>query len=96
VVAVADQARERSLGFINPLYYHLLGGKGLHDLVAPSTPLAEVRTDYVNSVDNSQGKFFRLRTVDVHSTLFDARGYDDETGVGSPDGPAFFALIGKR
>jgi hypothetical protein len=45
----------------------------------------------VNSVDNSQGKLYRLQTVDVQSsTLHDTRGYDNETGVGTPRGPAFF------
>jgi subtilase family serine protease len=95
VVAVADQARHHSLGFINPLYYHMLGTRAVHDLVAPTSPLAEVRTDYVNFLDDTQGKFFRLRTIDVQtSTLHDTVGYDDETGVGSPHGPEFFFAIG--
>jgi subtilase family serine protease len=91
VVAVADQAHHRLLGFINPLYYRLLGTSALHDIVAPTSPLAQVRTDYTNMVDNSKGKFWRLQTVDVQSsTLHDTPGYDDETGVGTPYGPAFF------
>jgi subtilase family serine protease len=91
VVAVADQAHHRLLGFINPLYYRLLGTAALHDIVAPASPLAQVRTDYTNFLDNSQGKFWRLQTVDVQSsTLHDTPGYDDETGVGTPYGPAFF------
>jgi subtilase family serine protease len=91
VVALADQLHHHSLGFINPLYYALLGSPALHDIVAPGSPLAQVRTDYVNFLDNSQGKFFRLQTIDVQSsTLHDTPGYDDETGVGTPDGPAFF------
>jgi subtilase family serine protease len=90
-VAVADQAHGRPLGFINPLYYRLLGTSALHDIVAPTSPLAQVRTDFVNLLDNSEGVFFRLQTIDVQSsTLHDTPGYDDETGVGTPDGPAFF------
>jgi hypothetical protein len=65
--------------------------KGLHDIVAPTSPLAQVRTDYVNFLDSSQGKFYRLQTIDVQSSaLHDTPGYDDETGVGTPSGPAFF------
>jgi len=91
VVAVADQAHHHLLGFINPLYYRLLGTSALHDIVAPTSPLAQVRTDYTNFLNNSQGKFWRLQTVDVQSsTLHDTPGYDDETGVGTPYGPAFF------
>ncbi|HXZ77459.1 MAG TPA: S53 family peptidase [Streptosporangiaceae bacterium] len=91
VVAVADQAHHRSLGFINPLYYRMLGSRALHDIVAPTSPLAQVRTDYVNFLDNSQGKSYRLQTIDVQSsTLHSTPGYDAETGVGTPHGPAFF------
>ena len=91
VVAVANQAHHHPLGFINPLYYRLLGTSALHDTVAPTSPVAQVRTDYTNFLDNSQGKFWRLQTVDVQSsTLHDTPGYDNETGVGTPHGPAFF------
>jgi len=91
VVAVANQAHHHPLGFINPLYYKLLGTSALHDIVAPTSPVAQVRTEFVNGVDNSQGKLYRLQTVDVQSsTLHDTPGYDNETGVGTPRGPAFF------
>ena len=91
VVAVADQLNHRPLGFINPLYYRLLGSNALHDIAAPNSPVAQVRTDYTNFLDNTEGVFFRLQTVDLQtSTLHDTRGYDDETGVGTPNGPEFF------
>ena len=91
VVAVADQFSRHSLGFINPLYYRMLGTPALHDIVAPKTPQAEVRTDYVNLLNGHQGKLYKLQTIDVQSsTLHDTPGYDDETGVGTPDGPSFF------
>jgi subtilase family serine protease len=100
VVAVADQLAHRSLGFINPLYYKLLGTPALHDITAPKSPVAQVRTNYANNLDNSQGKTYELGTIDVQSsTLHDTKGYDDETGVGTPDGPAFFlgaALLGSH
>ena len=90
-VAVADDAQHHALGFMNPLYYQMLGTGALHDIVAPRSPVAQVRTDYANFLDASQGFLFRLQTIDVQSsTLHDTRGYDDETGVGTPNGPAFF------
>jgi subtilase family serine protease len=98
VVAVADQLSHHSLGFINPLYYKLLDTGALHDISAPGQPVAQVRTDDTNFLDGSQGIFFRLQTIDVQSTtLHDTPGYDDETGVGTPDGPEFFigaAILG--
>jgi subtilase family serine protease len=91
VVAVADQFAHQSLGFINPLYYKLLGTPALHDITAPKSPVAQVRTNYTNSVDASGGLSYELGTIDVQqTTLHDTPGYDDETGVGTPDGPAFF------
>ena len=100
LVAVADQLSHRPLGFINPLYYdRMLGTPALNDIVAPKTPQAEVRTDYANFLNRSQGKLYRLQTIDVQSsTLHDTPGYDDETGVGTPNGPGFFlaAALGSR
>jgi subtilase family serine protease len=97
VVAVANQRAHHKLGFINPLYYHLLGTRALHDIVAPHSPVAQARTDFANFLNAAQGKLFRLQTIDVQSsTLHDTRGYDDETGVGTPRGPAFFAAAARR
>jgi subtilase family serine protease len=92
IVAVADQYSRHALGFINPLYYErMLGTSALHDITAPTSPQAEVRTDYANFLNGSQGKTYKLQTIDVQTTtIHDTPGYDDETGVGTPDGPAFF------
>jgi subtilase family serine protease len=91
VLAVSEQYAHRKFGFVNPLYYKLLGTPALHDIVAPKHPVAEVRTNFNNSVDGSDGKSYILRTTDVQtSTLHSVRGYDDETGVGTPNGPLFF------
>jgi len=91
LVAVADQAHHKALGFINPLYYSMIGTSAVHDIVAPRSPIAQVRNEFVNGVDNKQGKLYKLQTIDVQtSTLHDVPGYDDETGVGTPAGPAFF------
>jgi len=94
VIAVADQVAHRKLGFVNPAYYKLLGSPALHDIVAPTSPWAQVRTIYNNNVDNTAGKGYILQTIDVQTTtIHSKRGYDDETGVGSPNGPLFFAAL---
>ncbi len=60
------------------------------DVTAPRTPVYEVRVAYVNSVDATEGRTTRLEQIDVQNTTrHDTRGWDDETGVGSP-GRAFF------
>ncbi|MEX0427359.1 protease pro-enzyme activation domain-containing protein [Nocardioides sp. DS6] len=97
VAAVAGQAAGRPIGFANPLLYSLSGSRALHDEVAPRKPVYEVRTDYVNGLDASDGLLYKLQQIDVQtSTLHDVRGYDDETGVGSPNGPTFFAAVAQR
>ena len=70
LVALAEPLHHRPLGFINPLYYQLLGASSLRNIIAPTSPLAQVRTDYVNSLDNSQGMFLRLQPIDVQSSTF--------------------------
>jgi subtilase family serine protease len=91
VFAVADQLAGRSIGFVNPLLYTLIGTPALHDIVAPSHPVSQVRTNYTNGVDASGGKTYLLQTIDVQSsTLHDTPGWDDETGVGTPNGPLFY------
>jgi subtilase family serine protease len=96
VLAVAEQYAQHPLGFVNPLYYSLLGTHSLHDIVAPRSPVAQVRTNFANLVDNSQGKTYQLQTIDVQSsTLHSTRGYDDETGVGTPGGSAFFRGLAR-
>jgi subtilase family serine protease len=96
VVAVADQRAGRSLGFINPLYYALSGSSALHDLVAPKHPVTQVRTDFTNGIDKSDGLTFQLETIDSQGgSLLDTKGYDNETGVGSPNGPKFFDALAR-
>lgn len=90
VVAVADQVNGRPLGFINPLYYKLVGTPAVHDIVAPTIPQAQVRTNFTNGVNSGGGRTFLLQTIDVQSTtIHSTPGYDTETGVGTPNGPWF-------
>jgi len=94
VIAVADQNAGHSIGFANPLYYDMLGKAAVHDQLPPAHPLAQVRTNYTNTVDASGGITTLLQTIDVQTTTIHTRpGYDDETGVGSPGGAAFFAYL---
>jgi subtilase family serine protease len=93
MLAVAAQKAHHPIGFANPLYYHLLGGSALLDVTAPKSPALQVRTNFTNSVDASGGRSFLLQTIDTQdTTIHSTRGYDAETGVGSP-GPRFFSAI---
>ena len=93
VMAIADQAAGFAHGFANPVFYGLSGTSALHDITPAAHPVAEVRTDFVNFTNRGQGRFYRLRTAGVPTTIFTRRGYDDVTGVGTPDGAAFIKAL---
>lgn len=93
VMAVAQQARGTRIGFANPLIYSL--GSGIRDIVAPSSTVAVVRADYVNSENANDGILYSIRRMEVTFTLHTVAGYDDVTGLGTPDG-SFISAIASR
>ena len=57
-----------------------------------NTPVvAEVRSDYATTTDKTTAVSQTLRRQGTLSTLADVPGYDDSTGLGSPDAPQFIA-----
>ncbi|MGI4894248.1 MAG: hypothetical protein ACRYF3_03930, partial [Janthinobacterium lividum] len=90
VMALADQKAGRAHGFANPALYEQYGSNALYD-PQPLSGVGVVRTDYVNGVDAADGTTTSLRTIDVKSgtILRTKKGYDDITGIGSPNGMPF-------
>ncbi|MEU2358013.1 S53 family peptidase [Streptomyces misionensis] len=88
VQALAQEARGgAAIGFANPSIYAKFGDKGVyHDVTDNPTGhgLAVVRVDYANSVDDSKGLLYSVRSLGKDSSLSATKGYDDVTGVGSP------------
>jgi subtilase family serine protease len=89
IMALADQRAGFSHGFANPALYALYGTSAYRDIIAPLNTIAMVRNDFVDGQDNAQGTFTTLRTTDQLGTLSVLPGYDDSTGMGSPNGEAF-------
>jgi subtilase family serine protease len=91
IMALAQQRAHQALGFINPaLYQAYQANPGIvHDVVDPSTTIAVVRTNFVNGQNDDNGKAFSLRTMNQTGTLHTKPGYDDVTGVGTPNGEAY-------
>ncbi|WP_395727481.1 protease pro-enzyme activation domain-containing protein [Nakamurella sp.] len=92
VVAVGNQATGGSLGFLNPRLYRKASASLLRDVTTacPATPQqcvtdGVVRVNYVNGFDASAGKATILRTFNQTGSIYTRPGYDDVTGVGSPD-----------
>ena len=92
-MSIADQVAGHPHGFANPALYRLYGSPALYDS-KPVTGIGVVRVDYANSVDATDGLVTSLRSLDVEetgTTLTTRRGYDDITGIGSPNGLPFLA-----
>ena len=59
----------------------LLDGKAV---TGPGPDAGNVRADYVDGVDASQGVVYSVRTFDQDSSLTVGPNWDDVTGLGSP------------
>jgi subtilase family serine protease len=93
-MALVQQRAGHDLGFANPLIYAHAGSAAYHD-VTPATGLGAVRAEYVNGVDASNGYVYTLRSLsfDTNLTIHTRAGYDDVTGVGTPNGAAFLTAL---
>ncbi len=89
VQAVVQQGADARIGFANPLIYWLKanehnssvffdpkGGKGAPDF-------GDVRSDYANGYNATNGLLFSLRSFNQDSSLITSQGWDDVTGVGT-------------
>jgi subtilase family serine protease len=96
IMALAQQRAGHPLGFINPaLYQNYQDDPSIvRDVVDPSITIAVVRTNFVNGVDNSDGKAFSVRTMNTTGTLHTIPGYDDVTGIGTVNGETYLDSFG--
>ena len=100
LIARADSQAGTSLGFLNPTLYPLAhNARAIYD-VGPAGKQDMARSDYVNSLDASQGYLYTARIIDYEGqeqyctasgqcttrnvALNTAPGYDNMTGIGSP------------
>ncbi len=95
VQALATQAQGRRFGFANPRIYSLArsGGEEFIDVTSAHDPAANVRPDYANDVNAKDGILYSVRTFD-DSSLDTNPGWDDVTGIGSPNS-AYFEATGR-
>jgi len=82
VQALASQGRVFPIGFANPLLYTIgLTGVAFRDVKDPGTPLALMTVS---------GR--SLLTMAMDTSLKATKGYDDTTGLGTPNGPGLLLL----
>ena len=84
LAANVQQRANRRIGFANPWIYSLAGSKAYYD-VTPQGDDGNVRADYVNGINDSDGLVYSVRTFDQDSSLNTTSGWDPVTGVGSPN-----------
>ncbi|GGL40382.1 S8/S53 family peptidase [Phycicoccus endophyticus] len=89
------QQTRRRIGFADPLLYLLGSVRGVFDDVRPEGDPGNVRVDYVNGLNGSDGTRRTVRTFDDDSSLTTARGWDDVTGVGAPTARYIKAASGR-
>ena len=91
IVAVSDSLDHFHHGFLNPLIYATAKAPSISDVT--HVEAAVERVDYANSVDASSGLIVSARKLDYPNlTIHTTAGYDNVTGLGSPNGPAFLFL----
>jgi subtilase family serine protease len=93
MMALANQAAGKRIGFANPAFYALSRSGAFRDISAPRSKVAVVRTNYLNNTNASGGTQTVLRTAGDTGTLSSIPGYDDATGLGSPNGLTFLSKL---
>ena len=82
-------------GLANPALYSAQGTTNDITTAKRDTYPGDVRADYVNGVDDSQGYSYTARWFDRDEplTIHVRDGYDDVTGIGSPNGVDWLASV---
>jgi subtilase family serine protease len=92
LMAVANQLDRFDHGFINPVLYQFTSRTRAINDVRHATG-GVVRVDFVDGVDGTDGTTTSVRTFDFQGlAIHTAPGYDNVTGLGTPNGLAFLGL----
>jgi hypothetical protein len=84
MTALALQSSAKSqAGLLNPVIY--ANPRAFTDVTGPGPDAGNVRADFANGVDDSDGILYSVRTFNQDSSLRVTRGWDDVTGLGSPN-----------
>jgi subtilase family serine protease len=93
VVADAISYNGSAVGFINPLLYRDIDTSAITDVLPTSHEQATVRTNLSHPLFPNSAREFVLQTIGVPTTIVTAPGYDDMTGVGTPNGMYFLRAM---
>jgi subtilase family serine protease len=89
IMALADQVARHPHGFANPALYRAAGSSAFRD-IRPGPKRAVVRNNFANDENDADGLLTSVRTFDFPGqSIHTAPGYDDVTGLGTPNGVDF-------
>jgi len=83
MTALSLQNGGSAVGLLNPSIYSNVGS--FTDVRAGVTLTGDVRADFANGLDATSGILYSVRTFGADSSLQVKQGYDEVTGVGSPN-----------
>jgi subtilase family serine protease len=83
MTALALQSAGSAQGLLNPAIY--ANQADFTDVKGAPKAAGDVRVDYANGVDASGGLLYSVRTFNQDSSLKVKKGWDEVTGVGSPN-----------
>ena len=85
MTALAFQHAGGGVGLLNPTIYANAGSGAFTDVSSPGPDAGNVRVDYADGLDASGGLLYSVRTFDQDTSLDVGPGWDDVTGLGSPN-----------
>jgi hypothetical protein len=87
IQALANQHAGSRAGFLNPYLYRLArtGAATFQDVLPNALDRGNVRVDYANGVNPKDGLLYSVRTFDDDSSLRTRPGWDEVTGIGTPN-----------
>jgi subtilase family serine protease len=85
LTALTLQNAGGGVGLLNPTIYGNASSGVFTDIKGKAKQVGDVRVDYANSVDSSDGLLYSVRVFNKDSSLSVAPGWDNVTGVGSPN-----------
>jgi subtilase family serine protease len=102
IVADAQQGQHTAFGFTDPVLYRLNGTRALHDILPSTSRTPGIFRGEVCMGNICPGSTKFLVTFDDQSPAMAGytgqvtlKGYDNMTGIGTPNGPAFISALRK-
>jgi subtilase family serine protease len=92
MTALAFQHAGGGVGLLNPTIYANASSGVFTDVAGAPVDAGNVRADFVNGVNASDGLVYSVRTFNQDSSLTTGPGWDDVTGLGSPNSGWLTAL----